>query len=52
MANLYMKGINRDGHSWNTYGDIEDAVADLYFSVLDQLQELAELQEQGPLQLR
>jgi hypothetical protein len=29
MANLYMKGINHDGHSWNTYGDIEDAVADL-----------------------
>jgi hypothetical protein len=29
MANLYMKGINRDGHSWNTYGDIEEAVADL-----------------------
>lgn len=52
MANLYMKGINHDGHSWNTYGDIEDAVADLYFSILDQLQELAELQEQGPLQLR
>ena len=29
MANLYMKGINHDGHSWNTYGDIEEAVADL-----------------------
>ena len=29
MADLYMKGINHDGHSWNTYGDIEDAVADL-----------------------
>ena len=29
MANLYMKGINHDCHSWNTYGDIEDAVADL-----------------------
>lgn len=29
MANLYMKGINHDGHSWNTYSDIEDAVADL-----------------------
>ena len=29
MANLYMKGVNHDGHSWNTYGDIEDAVADL-----------------------
>ena len=29
MANLYMKGINHDGHSCNTYGDIEDAVADL-----------------------
>lgn len=29
MADLYLKGINRDGHSWCTYGDIEDAVADL-----------------------
>lgn len=29
MGELYMKGINRDGHSWNTYGDIEDAVAEL-----------------------
>ena len=29
MADLYMKGINHDGHSWNTYGDIEDAVADI-----------------------
>lgn len=29
MDDLYMKGINHDGHSWNTYGDIEDAVADL-----------------------
>lgn len=29
MADLHMKGINHDGHSWNTYGDIEDAVADL-----------------------
>ena len=29
MADLYMKGTNHDGHSWNTYGDIEEAVADL-----------------------
>lgn len=29
MDDLYMKGIYYDGHSWNTYGDIEDAVADL-----------------------
>lgn len=29
MTNLYLKGINHDGHSWNTFGDIEDAVADL-----------------------
>ena len=29
MADLYMKGINHDGHSCNTYGDIEDAVADI-----------------------
>lgn len=29
MVNLFMKGVNHDGHSWNTFGDIEDAVADL-----------------------
>lgn len=29
MYDLFMKGYNHDGHSWNTYGDIEDAVADL-----------------------
>lgn len=29
MNDLYMKGINNDGHSWNTYGDIEEAVAGL-----------------------
>lgn len=29
MGELYMRGLNRDGHSWNTYGDIEDTVADL-----------------------
>ena len=29
MVNLYLKGINHDGHSWNTFSDIEDAVADL-----------------------
>ena len=26
MNELYMKGINHDGHSWNTYGDIEKTV--------------------------
>lgn len=26
MGKLYMKGVNRDGHSWNTYGDIEEVV--------------------------
>lgn len=29
MANLYMKGDNHDGHSWNTFSDIEDAVAEI-----------------------
>lgn len=29
MGDLFMKGVNHDGHSWNTYGDVEDAVADL-----------------------
>ena len=27
MANLYMSGINNDGHTWVTYGDVEEAVA-------------------------
>lgn len=26
MGKLYMKGVNYDGHSWNTYGDIEEVV--------------------------
>jgi hypothetical protein len=29
MMQLFMKGINHDGHSWNKFGDIEDAVADI-----------------------
>lgn len=27
MANLYMSGINHDGHTWVTYDDVEEAVA-------------------------
>lgn len=27
IENLYMKEINHDGHSWNTFGDIEDCLA-------------------------
>ena len=27
ITNLYMAGINHDGHSWNTFGDIEDCLA-------------------------
>ena len=27
MHELYMKGVNHDGHSWCTFTDIEDAVA-------------------------
>lgn len=26
MNDLYMKGVNYDGHSWNKYGDIESVV--------------------------
>lgn len=26
MENLYMSGINRDGHTWVTYGDVEKLV--------------------------
>ena len=29
LWDLYMKGINHDGHSWHTYTDIEIAVAEL-----------------------
>ena len=27
MYDLYMTGINHDGHSWITYGDVEKSVA-------------------------
>lgn len=27
MYDLYMTGINHDGHSWVTYGDVEKSVA-------------------------
>ena len=27
MHDLYMKAVNHDGHSWNMFCDIEDAVA-------------------------
>lgn len=27
MYDLYMTGINHDGHSWVTYGDVERSVA-------------------------
>lgn len=26
MNDLYMKGVNYDGHSWVTYGDVEKVV--------------------------
>lgn len=26
MADLYMSGINHDGHTWVTYGDVEKVV--------------------------
>ncbi len=26
MERLYMSGINHDGHSWVTYGDVEEVV--------------------------
>lgn len=27
MNDLYMTGVNRDGHSWVTYGDVEKVVS-------------------------
>ena len=35
MVDLYMKGINHDGHSWVTYGDVEDTVAKLFKEALN-----------------
>lgn len=29
MWDLFEKSVNHDGHAWNTFGDIENAVADL-----------------------
>lgn len=29
LHNLYMTGENHDGHSWVTYGNVEEAVAKL-----------------------
>ena len=29
LFDLYMTGINHDGHSWVTYGNVEEAVAKL-----------------------
>lgn len=29
MCDLYMKGFNHDGHLWNTFTDIEHAVAQI-----------------------
>ena len=29
MWDLFEKSVNHDGHAWNTFGDVEDAVADL-----------------------
>lgn len=26
MSDLYMTGVNKDGHSWVTYGDVERVV--------------------------
>ena len=30
MFDLYMKGVNRDGHSWVTFSDVEDTIAALF----------------------
>ena len=30
MYDLYMSGVNRDGHVWVKYGDVEKAVAALF----------------------
>lgn len=33
MQDLWMKGVNHDGHVWVTYGDVEDAVAEIVLSM-------------------
>lgn len=30
MFDLYMKGINHDGHVWVTFGDVEETVVKLF----------------------
>ena len=30
MCDLYMSGVNHDGHVWVKYGDVEKAVAALF----------------------
>lgn len=30
MFDLFMKGVNHDGHSWVTFSDVEEAVAALF----------------------
>lgn len=29
MYDLFMKGVNHDGHSWVTYGDVEKVVGEI-----------------------
>lgn len=30
MSDLYMKGVNHDGHVWVTYSDVEEFVVELF----------------------
>ena len=30
MSDLYMKGVNYDGHVWVTYSDVEEVVVELF----------------------
>lgn len=35
MWDLYMKGVNHDGHSWVKYKDVQDCVAKIVFSIAE-----------------
>lgn len=38
MYELYMKGINHDGHSWVTFGQVETAVGKLVKAIFKEQQ--------------
>lgn len=39
MYALFMKGTNHDGHTWVTFSDVEDAVADIIMAQRERKEE-------------